>query len=196
MTTPSSRDLLRALSGKGEGKLRPVAMPTPLALIVEPLHEGSSRDRLAALVDAGKLQAATALLAYALPVREAVWWAFVSVGSAMPALPNDEREALAAAEAWVRLPGEDTRQRCFRGAKRVTGTAPAAVALGAFTACLSTQYSPLGNQWVQTALNRVLAINGIGDHDGILRCCIESGSDIAAGGAGRIAPRAGEVGST
>ena len=65
-------------------------------------------DVLAELEAKGAVPDMLLLLAHALPVREAVWWACLS---ARDTLPDGQRPPapLAAAEAWVLKPGEEAR---------------------------------------------------------------------------------------
>jgi hypothetical protein len=61
----------------------------------------------------GKPDEALEVFAYLLPRREAVWWTCASVRKLLGgALPTDT-SGLAAAEAWVREPSEDNRQKAL-----------------------------------------------------------------------------------
>lgn len=76
-------------------------------------------DALARLIDAGCLAEAARLAAYALPHREAVWWACMCAEHTVPAnLPAADRRAGELAEEWVRTPDEDTRYAAMDWAKR------------------------------------------------------------------------------
>lgn len=73
---------------------------------------------------------AVRFLAYALPKREAVWWACKCVRS-VPACFDDEIaiQALLTAETWVRNPGQASRQAALRAGNKHSfemPTAPAA----------------------------------------------------------------------
>jgi len=73
---------------------------------------------------------AVRFLAYALPKQEAVWWACKCV-RCVPVCFGDETaiQALRAAEAWIRNPGEASRQAALRAGKKHSfemPTAPAA----------------------------------------------------------------------
>ncbi|MGF1625425.1 MAG: hypothetical protein ACFCVH_11115 [Alphaproteobacteria bacterium] len=69
------------------------------------------RALLAALVDAGLLGDALRLLAYALPKREAVWWACQCARQAQPETPLDpDIEIIQASEAWVYRPTDQARR--------------------------------------------------------------------------------------
>jgi hypothetical protein len=77
---------------------------------------------------------AARLCAYALPAREAVWWAIRCAAVTAPAgLPEADREACALAEAWVRKPADTTRRQAMERAQ-VAGftTAEAWAAVAAF----------------------------------------------------------------
>ena len=64
------------------------------------------------LVAQGFRTEALRLVAYALPKREAVWWACMCAASVPdPALPLADLAARTAAEAWVRTPADDALRR-------------------------------------------------------------------------------------
>jgi len=69
------------------------------------------RGLLAALIDAGLLNDALRLFAYALPKREAVWWACQCARQAEPepSVPADA-EIIQASEAWVYRPTDQARR--------------------------------------------------------------------------------------
>ena len=80
---------------------------------------------VASLNAAGLYPASMAVLAHALPKREAVWWACTSVrraGAPQPGSPD--LEALAAAENWVRRPTEENRQAAKLAADKVDTDSP------------------------------------------------------------------------
>jgi hypothetical protein len=62
------------------------------------------------LAASGAHRDAVSFCAYVLPRREAVWWACQCARASGTALLPEERDALDAAEAWVRTPEEDYRQ--------------------------------------------------------------------------------------
>jgi hypothetical protein len=79
-------------------------------------------------------QAITAvrLLAFALPKREAVWWACLASRADIAADPKPTRPAdtacLEAAEAWVYKPVEERRLACYRAALATKTDRPASMA--------------------------------------------------------------------
>jgi hypothetical protein len=74
---------------------------------------------------------AVRFLAYALPKREAVWWACQCVRSV--ATDDDELAGLQAAEAWVRDPSEQNRRAAMEAAESLEfGSPDAWAAVGAF----------------------------------------------------------------
>ena len=76
---------------------------------------------------------AVRFLAYALPKREAVWWACQCVRSV--AAEADELPGLQAAEAWVRDPSEENRRAAMEAAESLEfGSPDAWAAVGAFWA--------------------------------------------------------------
>jgi hypothetical protein len=62
------------------------------------------------LAASGAYRDAVSCCAYLLPRREAVWWACQCVRASGKTLLPEEKAALDAAEAWVRMPEEDLRQ--------------------------------------------------------------------------------------
>src|SRR5689334_7245962 len=58
---------------------------------------------------------AASFCAFLLPRRETVWWALQAVRSMQP--PGTQDPGLAAAEAWVREPGDRTRFEALRQAQ-------------------------------------------------------------------------------
>ncbi len=69
---------------------------------------------LRALASGPTPEDALTFAAYALPRREAVWWACQCVRTLEGVQPGGEDELLRAAEAWVREPDEDRRQAALR----------------------------------------------------------------------------------
>jgi hypothetical protein len=96
--------------------------------------EHSPRQYIDALDKAGHLPDAARFLAFALPRREAVWWATQCVRQ-IPALVTDEKAiaALAAAEQWAADPTDEKRRAAFAAAETAGFDKPAAcAALAAF----------------------------------------------------------------
>jgi hypothetical protein len=75
---------------------------------------------------------AVRLLAFALPKREAVWWACLASRADIAADPKPTRPAdtacLEAAEAWVYKPVEERRLACYRTALATKTDRPASMA--------------------------------------------------------------------
>jgi hypothetical protein len=70
--------------------------------------------------------AAFRLLAWALPRREAVWWATECVRVLLPENASDEeRTALEAARRWATDPSEDNRRQAESAAQRINYATPA-----------------------------------------------------------------------
>ena len=93
------------------------------AVRLEPSDE-DPRDFVAAAVASGKLRDAAAVCAYLLPKRDVIWWACRSLRS-RPGLIEPASQALLAAEAWVREPGESARDLADQWAKASDQQAPA-----------------------------------------------------------------------
>lgn len=69
------------------------------------------RPFLAALIDASLATDTLRLLAYALPKREAVWWACLCARQAQTDPPNQaDLEIIKASEAWVYRPNDQSRR--------------------------------------------------------------------------------------
>lgn len=92
----TARDVLEAFPTLAEDMLAAPAEREPLAFLGE-------------LADGETPEDAVSFCAYMLPRRDAVWWACRSVRALAPPREPIEDEALAAAEAWVRAPSEESR---------------------------------------------------------------------------------------
>lgn len=94
----------------------------------------ATADFLVGLLAARLWQDAVRLLAFGLPRRKAVWWACLCARAALPAEPaTAPRAALAAAEAWVFKPSEDSRRATEARARAAGFQVPASwAALAAF----------------------------------------------------------------
>ena len=142
-------------------------------------------DRLSGL---DLLWAAVRLLSYALPEREAVWWACRCVAHTAPAVMAIlEQKALAAAEAWVRRPDGETRRNAALAAAGAGYDGAAAWAARA--AYASRPELPLhmrGGKRVEMAILRAAEQDDAARAASRLPRFIESGRDIAGGGGGRL----------
>ena len=146
---------------------------------------------LAELVDRELLPEAARLLGYALPEREAVWWACRCVAHAVPlaALPDEQGAALAAAEHWVRRPDGEARLHAHLAAAKAGYRTPAAwVAQAAFASPLPVAWPLRTGRKVERAVALAAAYGGPAGEPERLRRFIASGRDIATGGAGRLPP--------
>ena len=149
---------------------------------------------------AGMRNEAARLAAHALPKREAVWWGCMCARAVPdPALPPADAEALLAAEAWVRKPGDDGLRRAAMEAAQRTGfrSPEAWAAVGAFWS--GGSMAPAG----QPAVPPPDHLTGVAISGGVVLAAVRlrperaadrlarflvAARDIAAGGAGRIAP--------
>jgi hypothetical protein len=82
----------------------------------------------------GEFADAVRFLAYALPKREAVWWAWFCARRASGSNPPpDVRASLSATEKWIVQPNDENRRGAMKAAERATfGTAAGCAGLGAF----------------------------------------------------------------
>jgi len=162
---------------------------------------GSSQveDMLAKLEQAGFLIEATRLMAHALPKREAVWWSCMCAGhTAPPELPEADQMCRRGAEEWVRQQNEKARYACWELAQASGfGTPEAWTAMAAFWS--GGSMSPEGQPVVPpqphftgNAAAGVIALAAVRGNparrDARLQRFLESGRNIAAGGAGRLPP--------
>ncbi|MGK7867390.1 DUF6931 family protein [Falsiroseomonas sp. E2-1-a20] len=147
---------------------------------------------------AGLRNEAARLAAHALPKREAVWWGCMCARAVPdPSLPAVDMAALAAAEAWVRQPGDDALRRAAMEAAQRTGfrSPEAWAAVGAFWS--SGSMAPVGQPEVPPPDH----LTGVAISGGVVLAAVRvrperaqdrlarflaSAREIAAGGAGRI----------
>jgi hypothetical protein len=92
----------------------------------------SPAEFLARLGETGMTQDAVGFLAYALPKREAVWWACQCVREAGLDSSDNAKAALLAAAHWVADPSENHRRAAHAAAERAESAPESFVALGAF----------------------------------------------------------------
>ena len=155
----------------------------------------SPQSFLTLLERGGHFADAVRFLAFALPLREGVWWACM-VGLAIPGAASAEPDpAYGAAQDWVYDPSDERRFECLRAAESVRSATPGAyAALGAFWS--GGSMAPEGMPEVQP--DPVLAPTGVaasillavaaGDPAraaAFFRDAIGRGIDIGNGGDGR-----------
>jgi hypothetical protein len=156
-------------------------------------------DGLDRLQTAGELIAAARLGAFALPRREAVWWASMCAAhTAQPNQPELETRAREAAELWVRRQDDASRRAAMDLARQAGFSVPEAwVAVAAFWS--GDSMAPLGQPLVPpaphlagTAVAGAVALASVrGDpaRQGARLARFLGGlREIADGGAGRLAP--------
>jgi Family of unknown function (DUF6931) len=158
------------------------------------MPEQSVSDYVISLAETGQFRAALSVLAHALPKREAVWWGCVAVRYAeVPPADSDADTALAAAEAWVYQPSEDTRRPTGAAASRAgLGTAAGWAAIAAYWSSGSlspedTPPVPPGPELTGKAVAgaTTLAALNADPPDGYFDVFIRMALDIASGGDGR-----------
>ena len=159
-------------------------------------EDPASAALLIRLVELELLPEAARLLGYALPEREAGWWACRCVAHAVPlaALPAEQGAAHAAAEAWVRRPDDEARLRAHLASAKAGYRTPAArAAQAAFASPLPVSWPMRTGRKVERAVALAAAYDGPAHRPERLRRFIASGRDIAGGGAGRVPPAAGAI---
>ncbi|MBB5041354.1 DUF6931 family protein [Shinella fusca] len=92
------------------------------------LPDLSPQGFLSLLVDAENIGDSIRFLAFALPIREAVWWAYVVAKTSLHAPTELELLCLERAAAWVYAPDEARRRSCMECAESANFTGAAAYA--------------------------------------------------------------------
>lgn len=149
---------------------------------------------LALLADARHFSDAVRFLAFALPPREAVWWACVTARGAGPA-PSDA-DCLERVTAWAYGPDEAKRRACMEAAERLKFEGAAAyAALSAFWSggSMAPEGMPeappdpsLYSIGVGASVLLAVAAGEPGSADQRFEQAIERGVDIANGGNGKL----------
>ncbi len=186
-------------------KLRQMPLADALALAGLPPAAGASVADLPdvpaavlALRSAGLAGEAARLVAFALPKREAVWWACMCARAVPAEVKNDDRLALEQAEAWVFKPTDETRRQAFAHAQAAEfGTPEAWAAVAAFWS--GDSMAPAGQAPVPPAPNlagtavagsvALAAVRTRPERRGErLERFLASAAEIAGGGSGRMTP--------
>lgn len=146
------------------------------------------------------------LLAFALPKREAVWWAAQSLRAHLPAdAPAKVLDALKSAEAWVYKPTEENRWAAKEAGEKVGYDKPACfVAMGAFWSGGSMVPAHLPKMepmpaFTPGAVAGAILMVGAQDPERVManyRLALEDGLDIANGGTGKRRSRGDESAAT
>jgi hypothetical protein len=158
---------------------------------------GAPAPYLAAVIDAALWTDAIRFLAFALPKREAVWWACVAARTAFGPTPLDGEEAcVAAAEEWVYRPSDEARRAVFPLAEKVGFKSPSGYAgLAAFWSDGSLAPPdqppvPPDEKLCPTAVAAAVLLAAVVREphkaQAKYRTLLASGLDIANGGNGRI----------
>lgn len=174
-----------------------LALPEPAAAAIRSF--ASVPEAFLALESKGFLLEAARLLALALPRRQAVWWACMCALHTAPAdLAEPHRKAREAAELWVRQQTDADRRAAMRLAEQVGFDSPEAwAAVAAFWSgdSLAPEDGPkapppphLAGLAVGGAVGLSAVRTKLDRRDARLQRFLESGRNIAAGGAGRLPP--------
>lgn len=194
-----------------EGAVFPVKLEAAdLAIIRQYADLSSEIDRLIvpgasvvealdALSRAGHLVEAARLMAYAMPRREAVWWACMCARHTSPKdLPLSDAVVLEATELWVRKPTDENRRTAFALAQEAGfGTPEAWTGVAAFWS--GGSMSPVGQPSVPpasyltgTAVAGSVGLSAVRALPQLqmkrLQMFLASAYDIASGSTGRMAP--------
>lgn len=163
--------------------------------------EISLEDFIMALLAAGQRMDAVKVLAYALPRREAVWWACMCAREMAGVVGNEaQQRALAAAEKWVYEPTAEHRTAAYLSVQKCKSSSGGM--LCALAASFSEEVLPVGgDQKIDVDINTfpglifaviVLAADE-GEEDLMdqrLQVYLSIGQDIACGGSGKLDARA------
>jgi len=156
-------------------------------------------DALQPLEDGGMARQAVRLVAHGLPAREAVWWACMCARhTASVTLPDTDRLALEAAEAWVRRPSDEAKQAATMRAEAAAAKSPevwAAIAVawsGVSVPSSDPRRRSPSRKVPGTAVVSSVVMASLRNTPKAsqvrLERFLQSGRDIAAGGAGRLPP--------
>lgn len=193
-----------AMPHRTPSKLASANLPTVLGLsgmadeiAASAIRAETVEQVLSALVASGKTAEAARLLAYALPQREAVWWACMCARHTAPAtLPEATQAARSLTENWVRHPNDTTGHQAMDAARQAGLQSPEAwAALAAFWSGVSLTPPgappvPPAAHLAGTAIASAVALAAIRGNaekrDTRLTSFLHSAQDIATGGAGRL----------
>jgi hypothetical protein len=192
-----SQTLAKIAGSPMDALLPRVALSAEAATTVQNVAQvAEALDRLEA---AGFLVEASRLMAYALPKREAVWWACMCAAhTAPPTLADTDRQARETAEHWVRQQTDALRRTAMQQAEAGGFATPEAwAAVAAFWS--GDSMAPDGQPAVPpaphlpgTAVAGAVVLAAVrGDpvrQPARLKRFLESGRNIAAGGPGRLPP--------
>ncbi|HUB15618.1 MAG TPA: hypothetical protein VMB34_26970 [Acetobacteraceae bacterium] len=187
---------LSKLAGKGLAPLLPhLKLSDEAAAAVQGCQ--SATEALDKLAGGGFLMEAARLLAHGLPRREAVWWTCMcAMSTEPPDLPEADRKARAAAEQWVRQPSDQNRIAAKQQADATALATPESWAALAVFFC-GESITPEGQPTVAPkphiagrTLSGAVVLSAVRKDPARqvarLQRFIESGRNVAAGGAGRL----------
>jgi hypothetical protein len=193
-----SQTTLTKIADRELAALRPlVALPVGATACVQGCS--AVAEALDRLEQGGFLIEAARLLAYALPRREAVWWACMCAAHTAPAdLAEPDRLAREAAELWVRQQGDKNRRAAMRLAEATTFETPEAWAAVAVFWCgdsIAPEDQPpvppaphVAGKAVAGAVALAAVRSDPKRQTARLKRFLDSGRSIAAGGSGRLPP--------
>jgi hypothetical protein len=151
---------------------------------------------LALLAENKHIGDAVRFLAFALPIREAIWWACVTVGGNKDQLSAPEADCVQRATAWVYEPGDARRRACMEAAEGANLEGAAAyAALAVFWSGGSLAPANMPEALPDASLGAIgvgasvlLAITGGEPQmlDQRFEAAMLRGMDIANGGNGRL----------
>lgn len=187
---------LTKIAGKGLAPLHSVLrlQADPAATVKDCQLVTEALDRLEA---GGFLLEAARMLALALPRREAVWWACMCAAHTAPTdLPEADRKAREAAELWVRQQSDKNRIAAKQQADATTLETPESFAAMAVFYCgdsILPEGQPavppkpfVAGKTLAGAVTLAAVRTAPMRQRARLQRFLESGRNIAAGGAGRL----------
>jgi hypothetical protein len=175
------------------------ALPSPATALVARLADVPAA--IAALRGENMLVEAARLAAFALPRREAGWWACMCARAVPPeAATDDDMKAIEGAEEWVRKQTDEVRRSAFAHAQAASfGTPEAWTGVAAFwsgdsLAPLGQPAVPPGPHLAGTAVAGAVTLTSVRSlperRGARLGRFLDSAADIASGGGGRLEPEA------
>jgi hypothetical protein len=192
---------LASLSTEADSKLRVLPISAlRIRLALPPRHQALLSEAAQPSAFVATLQnhelttQAISFLSYALPEREAVWWACMCVlHTAASPMEAQQHRALALAQDWVRKPTEEKRRQGSVAAREAGYSSAAAFAARAvFASRLDDPSSLCAGRRVEGAVRRAAGSDGSGRTQARLHRFIASALEIGKGGAGRLPPEGDE----
>jgi hypothetical protein len=176
-----------------------LSLAEPDLTVASQVSDATTTPDALAHLESTNLPLALRLYAFALPRREAVWWAAMCAAGTRPsAQPAAERAAREAAEHWVRRQDEPARRAAMAAARAAGFRAPEAwAAIAAFWSegSMAPEGQPIlppAPNLTGRAVHGAISLAAVRDRPQLredrLRRFLASAKDIATGGGGPVEP--------